>query len=72
MSVALVVMSIVVFAKQLIPLLPGMTDTLTTLSKIAFPWYVLIGTSVTVLVGMVSSLTHPQLTVAEEAGRTWR
>jgi solute:Na+ symporter, SSS family len=72
MSVALVVMSIVVFAKQLIPFFPGMTGSLTTLSKIAFPWYVLIGTSVTVAVGIVSSFTHPQLTEAEEAGRTWK
>ncbi|MEP6906257.1 MAG: hypothetical protein ABI875_09225, partial [Gemmatimonadales bacterium] len=72
MSVALVVMSVVVFAKQLIPIFPGMTSPLTTLSKIAFPWYVLIGTSITLIVGILSSLTHPQLTEAEEAGRTWR
>ena len=72
MSIALIVMSVVVFAKQLIPILPGMTAQLTTLSKIAFPWYVLIGTSVTLVVGIISSLTHPQLTEAEEAGRTWR
>ncbi len=72
MSVALVVMSIVVFAKQLIPLFPGMAGSLTTLSKIAFPWYVLIGTSVTIAIGIISSFTHPQLTEAEEAGRTWK
>lgn len=72
MSIALIVMSVVVFARQLIPVLPGITGSLTTLSKIAFPWYVLIGTSVTILVGIISSLTHPQLTEAEEAGRTWK
>jgi solute:Na+ symporter, SSS family len=72
MSIALIVMSIVVFAKQLIPIFPAMTGNLTTLSKIAFPWYVLIGTSVTLIVGIISSLTHPQLTEAEEAGRTWK
>jgi SSS family solute:Na+ symporter len=72
MSVALIVMSVVVFAKQLIPVFPSMSGSLTTLSRIAFPWYVLIGTSVTLIVGILSSLTHPQLTEAEEAGRTWR
>jgi SSS family transporter len=72
MSIGLLVMSVVVFAKQLIPLFPGMTDTLTSLSKIAWPWYVLIGTTVTVGTGILSSLTHPQLTTEQEAGRTWR
>jgi SSS family solute:Na+ symporter len=72
MSIGLIVMSVVVFAKQLIPLFPGFTDTLTTLSKIAWPWYVLIGTTVTVGTGILVSLTHPQLTSEEEAGRTWR
>ena len=72
MSVGLVVMSVVVFAKQLIPVFPSFTDTLTTLSKIAWPWYVLIGTTVTVGTGILVSLTHPQLTTEQEAGRTWR
>ena len=72
MSVGIVVMSFIVFAKQLIPLFPGMTDTLTSLSKIAWPWYVLIGTTVTVGTGMLASLTHPQLTTEQEAGRTWK
>ncbi|HZE09587.1 MAG TPA: sodium:solute symporter [Gemmatimonadaceae bacterium] len=58
MAVGIVVMSVVVFAKQLIPVLPFMTGTLTTLSAIAWPWYVLIGTSFTVGVGILSSLTH--------------
>ena len=72
MTVGLIVMSVVVFAKQLIPVFPGFTDTLTSLSKIAWPWYVLIGTTVTVGTGILVSLTHPQLTTEEEAGRTWR
>jgi solute:Na+ symporter, SSS family len=58
MAVGIVVMSVVVFAKQLIPVFPFMTGTLTTLSAIAWPWYVLIGTSFTVGVGILSSLTH--------------
>jgi SSS family transporter len=58
MSVALVVMSVIVFAKQLIPVFPSMTGTLTDLSKIAYPWYVLIGVLITMFVGMTSSFTH--------------
>ncbi len=58
MSIAIVVMAFIVFARQLIPVLPSMTTTLTKLGKIAWPWYVLIGTSITMLVGIVSSYTH--------------
>ncbi|MDQ3242697.1 MAG: sodium:solute symporter [Gemmatimonadota bacterium] len=58
MSVAIVVMALIVFAKQLIPLLPSMSGMLVPFSKIAWPWYVLIGTSITMLVGMTSSMTH--------------
>src|SRR4029079_19298917 len=58
MSVAIVVMSFIVFAKQLLPVFPSMTSTLTAFGKIAWPWYVLIGTTITMLVGMASSLTH--------------
>jgi hypothetical protein len=58
MSVAIVVMSVIVFAKQLLPVFPSMTGTLTPLSKIAWPWYVLIGTSITLIVGILSSFTH--------------
>jgi SSS family solute:Na+ symporter len=72
MSVGLIVMSVVVFAKQLIPVFPSFTDGLTTLSKVAWPWYVLIGTTVTVGTGILVSLTHPQLTTEQEAGRTWK
>ena len=72
MSIGLIVMSVVVFAKQLIPIFPAFTDTLTSLSKIAWPWYVLIGTTVTVGTGVLVSFTHPQLTTEQEAGRTWK
>ena len=72
MSVGILVMSLVVFAKQLTPVFPSFTDTLTTLSKIAWPWYVLIGTTVTVGTGILASLTHSQLTIEQEAGRTWK
>jgi Na+/proline symporter len=48
MSVGLAAMSVVVFAKQL---------HFVFLSSIAWPWYVLIGTSITMLTGVASSLT---------------
>ncbi|HXG69084.1 MAG TPA: sodium:solute symporter [Gemmatimonadaceae bacterium] len=59
MATAIFIMTFVVFSKQLTPLLPAFHDTLTSLSRIAWPWYVLIGTSITMVVGMLSSLTHP-------------
>lgn len=59
MATAIVTMSVVVFAKQLTPVFPAFEDTLTSLSRIAWPWYVLIGTSITMIVGILSSFTHP-------------
>ncbi len=60
MAVGIVAMSFVVFAKQMIPIFPSMTGLLTTLSHIAFPWFVLIGTTFTVGIGVLSSFTHGQ------------
>lgn len=64
MAVGIVAMSFVVFAKQMIPLFPSFKPTLTSLSHIAWPWYVLIGTTFTVGVGVLSSFTHPAPTGA--------
>jgi SSS family transporter len=58
MSVAIIVMAFIVFAKQLLPVLPSMSGVLTAFSHIAWPWYVLIGTSITMIVGILSSFTH--------------
>jgi uncharacterized membrane protein YbhN (UPF0104 family) len=58
MATAIVIMSVVVFARQLAPVFPSFEDTLTSLSRIAWPWYVLIGTSITMIVGILSSFTH--------------
>ena len=58
MGVAILVMTFIVFAKQLLPLLPSMSGVLTPASRIAWPWYVLIGTSITMIVGILSSMTH--------------
>jgi Na+/proline symporter len=58
MATAILVMTFIVFSQQLLPILPSMTGFLTPVSKIAWPWYVLIGTTITMSVGILSSLTH--------------
>ena len=52
-------MSFVVFAKQLSAAYPSLAESLGPFARVAWPWYVLIGTSITFLVGMISSFTHP-------------
>ena len=59
MLVGITVMGFIVFANQIIAASPGMASLLGGVATIAFPWYVLIGTSITMAVGMLSSLTHP-------------
>ena len=56
MSTGLAVMSVVVFAKQVIAWFPALAERLGPLTNIAWPWYVLIGTTITLLTGMLSSL----------------
>ncbi len=51
MSVGIGVMVFVVLAKRLSTVMPFLAP----LGKIAYPWYVLIGTSITLLVGILSS-----------------
>src|SRR6266513_2839087 len=67
MAVGIFAMSFVVFAKQMLPIFPSASQTLTSLSHIAWPWYVLIGTTFTVGVGVLSSLTH----AAPTGGDRW-
>ena len=52
-------MTFVVFAKQLSAAYPSLAESLGPFARVAWPWYVLIGTSITFLVGMISSFTHP-------------
>jgi SSS family transporter len=59
MSVGLVVMSVVVFAKQIAAAVPGVAPWLAPVGTIAYPWYVLIGTVITFGTAMLSSWTHP-------------
>jgi solute:Na+ symporter, SSS family len=58
MSVGIAVMSVIVFAKQISAAIPDWAETLAPLATIAYPWFVLIGTVITLLVGILSSLTH--------------
>lgn len=59
MSVGIAVMAVVVFAGRLAAMFPVLAGGLSAFVGIAWPWYVLIGTSITMLVGMLSSVTHP-------------
>ena len=58
MAIGILVMSIIVFARPLSAAYPGLASSLAGVGRIAWPWYVLIGTSITLLVGSLSSLTH--------------
>lgn len=58
MVVGIGTMSLVVFAKALSGWFPVLAPTLAPVAKIAWPWYVLIGTSLTFLTGLISSFTH--------------
>jgi SSS family solute:Na+ symporter len=70
MSVAIFVMAFIVFAKQMIAWVPSSAGLLGDFATIAWPWYVLIGTTITLLVGILSSYTHPAPTAAALEART--
>ena len=59
MSVGIAVMTFVVFAKPLVAAYPSLAPVLGPLGNIAWPWYVLIGTTITLLVGITSSYVRP-------------
>ncbi len=64
MSVGIAAMSLIVFAKQISAAVPALAPDLASASKIAYPWYVLIGTDITMFVGILSSFTHRQESAA--------
>jgi SSS family solute:Na+ symporter len=66
MSIGILTMTFVVFARQLSAAFPALADPLQPFIGIAWPWYVLIGTSITLATGILSSLTHPAPEVARE------
>jgi solute:Na+ symporter, SSS family len=59
MAVAIFVMAFIVFARQMVQWVPASAELLGPFAKIAWPWYVLIGTTITLIVGILSSFTHP-------------
>lgn len=58
MGVGIFVMSIVVFAGRLGTAFPALAGPLAPVTGIAWPWFVLIGTAVTLGTGILSSFTH--------------
>jgi SSS family transporter len=58
MSIGIFCMILVVFAGRLSGAFPSLFGGLAPLGSIAWPWYVLIGTSITMAVGVLSSFTH--------------
>ena len=58
MSVGIGTMAGVVFAKPLAAAYPSLRAVLGPFAGIAWPWYVLIGVTITLAVGSLSSLTH--------------
>lgn len=60
LSIGIATMAFVVFARQLSAAFPGIAETLGPFARIAWPWYVLIGTSITMIVGITSSLLVPR------------
>jgi SSS family transporter len=65
MAVGILTMSIIVFARPLSAAYPSLAGTLAGVGRIAWPWYVLIGTTITLAVGALSSLTHARPAIAE-------
>ena len=59
MSVAIFTMAFIVFSKPISLAVPSMAGTLAPFTGIAWPWYVFIGLTLTLIVGILSSLTHP-------------
>jgi SSS family solute:Na+ symporter len=55
MAIGMAVMSVIVFAARLSVWYPWMAPRLAPVASIAWPWYVFIGTSVTVAVGVLSA-----------------
>ena len=60
MSVGIAAMAAVVFAKPLAAAYPSLRSLLGPFADIAWPWYVLIGVTITLAVGILSSRTHAE------------
>ncbi len=64
MATGIAVMTLIVFASRIAAAVPALDDLLTPVKGIAWPWYVLIGTTITLGVGILSSVTHAAPTAA--------
>jgi SSS family transporter len=60
MSVGIATMAFIVFAKPLSAAYPVLATALGPFANVAWPWYVLIGTTITVSTGTLSSFVRPQ------------
>jgi Na+/proline symporter len=60
MAVGITAMTFVVFARQLTAAFPALAPALGPVGRIAWPWYVLIGTTITLVVGTLSSVLTPR------------
>ncbi len=58
MAAGIAAMSVVFFAAPLESIAPALAPLLSPLARIAWPWYALIGTLITLGTGMLASLTH--------------
>ncbi len=67
MSVGIGCMAFIVFAKQIVAAWPQTASTLGGVATIAWPWYVLIGLSITFVTGMLLSFTHAAPTAPSTA-----
>jgi solute:Na+ symporter, SSS family len=56
MAVSITIMALIVFAGRLVQAYPALEPILGRFVGVAWPWYVLIGTTITFAVGMLSSL----------------
>jgi Na+/proline symporter len=64
MAVGIGLMSIIVFAGRIAAALPSLAAPLAPFVGIAWPWFVLIGTTITLGAGILSSFTHAAPTTA--------
>jgi Na+/proline symporter len=61
MSVGIATMAFIVFAKPLTAAYPSLGSALGPFANIAWPWYVLIGTTITISVGSLSAMRNPAI-----------
>lgn len=64
MAVGIGTMSVIVFAGRIAAAVPALAGPLAPVIGIAWPWFVLIGTTITFGTGILSSLTHAMPTTA--------